>query len=107
MLTVGKRYCRRCGTAIAADKKRGALYCSDRCRKDASNARVNGAVLDDEDTEAGRLEVQRRLATVLRVERRCRCANPLGLVDEEGAATCFRCGWPLARDQVGELPPAA
>ena len=102
-----KRYCRRCGTAIAADRKRDALYCGDRCRRAASNARVRGAVPDDEDTEAGRLEVRRRLAAASYVTQRCRCSNPLGLVDQDGTATCFRCAWPLALDQVGELPPAA
>ena len=84
---MGKRYCRRCGTAIPADKKRGALYCSGRCRRAASNTRVNGAVLDDEDTDAGRLEVRRRLAEATRVDRWCRCSNPIGLVDEDGQAT--------------------
>jgi hypothetical protein len=62
---------------------------------------------DDEATEKGRLEVARRLEAASYVERRCRCSNPIGLVDEDGAARCFRCGWPLAREQVGELPPAA
>jgi hypothetical protein len=108
LLTVRKRYCRRCGTAIAADRKRGTLYCSGRCRRAASNARVSGGgAPDNEDTEAGRLEVQRRLATAVRVDGRCRCASPLGLVDEDGRATCFRCARPLELDQVGELPPAA
>ncbi|HXF00298.1 MAG TPA: hypothetical protein VN458_08115 [Solirubrobacterales bacterium] len=106
-LTVDKRWCRRCGTAIAADRARTARYCSDRCRRDAWNERTRGTAPDDEDTEAGRLEVRRRLAAASRVERRCKCSNPLGLVDQDGQAACFRCGWPLARDRVGELPPAA
>jgi hypothetical protein len=73
------------------------------CRRAASKVRA----ADDEGTEEGRLEVRHRLAAASYVEKRCKCSNPLGLLTEDGEATCFRCGWPLARDQVRELPPAA
>ena len=99
-----KRRCALCGAPVVR-KYRHAKYCSDKCRRRASYRRVGA--LDDESTEKGRLEVARRLAVASYARRKCRCANPIGLVDEDGGATCFRCGWPLAGDQVRELPPAA
>ena len=98
--------CRVCGAPIIG-KQRNAVYCGDRCRRDAHVARAHDSPPDDEDTEEGRLEVRRRLAAAARVSKACRCPNPLGLVDEDGEARCFRCGWPLAREAVGELPPRA
>jgi endogenous inhibitor of DNA gyrase (YacG/DUF329 family) len=104
---VVKRRCALCGAPVIG-KQRNAIYCGGKCRRDAYNRRVrHGAPDDDEETEAGRLEVRRRLAAASRVDRWCRCSNPLGLVDEDGEARCFRCGWPLVRTQVSELPPAA
>jgi hypothetical protein len=94
--------CLLCGTPIVG-RYASAKYCGDKCRRTASSRRQR----DDEGTEEGRLEVRRRLAAAGRVERRCRCSSPIGLVDEDGAARCFRCGWSLAQERVGELPPAA
>jgi uncharacterized Zn finger protein (UPF0148 family) len=103
---VAKRRCALCGAPVVR-KYRNAIYCSDRCRRAASYRRVGHLAPDDESTDTGRLEVRRRLAEAARVDRWCRCSNPIGLVDEDSEARCFRCGWPLVRTQVGELPPAA
>jgi hypothetical protein len=101
---VDKRRCAVCRAPIVG-KQRNAIYCGGKCRRDASNRRLRHGAPDDEETEAGRLEVRRRLAAASRVDRWCRCSNPIGLVDEDGQAMCFRCSWPLAQDQVSELPP--
>jgi hypothetical protein len=79
------------------------VYCSEHCRRRWSEEHDPDDHVDDESIMA----VRKRLEQATFQTRTCACPNPIGLVDADGEATCFRCGWPLARDQVHELPPAA
>jgi hypothetical protein len=86
---MAQRRCALCGAPVASRRRNAKC---DRCRRRASYRRVRHGELDDEDTDAGRLEVRHRLAAASHVEKRCKCSNPLGLVDECGEARCVKCG---------------
>ena len=91
--------CRRCGKSLAGHRS-NAVYCSQRCQRQWRTA--GGAPLRATDTDV--LVERRKLEGAAYACRRCTCERPLGLVDETGEARCFKCGWPLVRDEVG-LPP--
>ena len=96
------RRCPRCGVSLAG-RWAGARFCSDKCRRKWHAA--GGEPVRSSD--AAILAERRKLENASYESRLCRCPNPIGLVDEDGEVTCFRCGWPLPQVRVGELPPAA
>ncbi|HKH13165.1 MAG TPA: hypothetical protein VKA47_00770 [Solirubrobacterales bacterium] len=99
--------CRRCGARIPPRPpgRTGAapIYCSDRCRKRASEERDPDDSLDD----AAILAVRERLERASYADERCRCEWPLAALDEDDVWRCVKCARRLVPSIRHELPPAA
>ena len=85
--------CRRCGASLAG-RVANARFCSTACRRRWHRAANDHEPVSDDPDEAILIE-RKMLADANHVEQVCRCERPIGLVDEDGEATCWKCARPL------------
>jgi hypothetical protein len=96
----------RCEDSATSTPGASRAYCSENCRKRASEERDP----DDRHDEDAIRAVRRRLESATYATERCRCTWPLAALDEDDTWRCMKCARPLAPELVTarhELPPAA